>query len=233
MITRFNPSVTGALHLGHIYTLLVNERLSHQQGGKCFVRFDDTSQGIQIEMEHKERIEPIIENQTKDIEWLGIEIDGWQLQSDFVSNHADDFIRLRKELTDPYPHTMPISIRMGANWMPYPYTPYQTAERVVMDHDLGVTHLIRGDDFFLEYSLYYYFCDTFQFPMPEYILLPRLLNCRGDNISKTNGKYTIAELRGDGYSPKDIIKLIEKACLNWCPNGWSLYNLKREPRLEI
>jgi glutamyl/glutaminyl-tRNA synthetase len=235
IVTRFNPSATGNLHLGHIYTLLVNERLAHQQDGKCFVRFDDTSQAITIEMNDKEkgRVPQIIRSQVSDIDWLGIKIDGWMRQTDFVAKRKQNFDELRKHLVDPYPHRMPISIRMGSKWMPYPYAPYQTAERVLMDKYFGVTHLIRGDDFFCEYSLYYYFCDTFNFHMPEYILLPRLVNCRGENISKTNGGYTIAELRSDGYTPEDVIRMIEKACLIWPPNGWSIYNLKREPRLSI
>jgi glutamyl/glutaminyl-tRNA synthetase len=235
IVTRLNPSVSGAIHIGHCYCALVNERLAHQNGGKFYVRFDDTSQGITIDMNDKERkrVPNIINNMKADIDWLGIKVDGWTVQSDFVSKRADNLARLREYLIDPYPHRMPISIRMGNEWIPYPYTPYQTAERVLMDKYLGVTHLIRGDDFFLEYSLYYYFCDEFNFPMPEYILLPRLLNCRGENISKTNGSYTIAELRSNGYTSDDVIKMIEDACLIWPPNGWSIYNLKRDPRLKI
>lgn len=235
IVTRLNPSVSGAIHIGHCYCALVNERLAHQSDGKFYVRFDDTSQGVTIVMSDKEqkRIPNIIDNMKADIEWMGITVDDWSYQSDFVSSHAEDFAKLRKELVDPYPPKMPISIRMGFDWIPYPYTPYQTAERVLMDKHLGITHLIRGDDFFLEYSHYYSFCDTFGVPMPEYILLPRLTNCRGESISKTNGGYTIAEMRSNGYSSYEVLKLIEDACLIWPPNGWSLHNLKREPRLNI
>ena len=51
-ITRFNPSTNGGLHLGHIYALLVNERFAHDRDGMFYVRFDDTSQAIMIEMEN-------------------------------------------------------------------------------------------------------------------------------------------------------------------------------------
>lgn len=233
-ITRFNPSVTGNIHLGHAYCLLVNEKFAHHANGKFYIRFDDTSQAIYIEMEHRERLGQILENQQKDMEWLGLKVDGWQKQSDMQDDIRDELLyHYHFEMSDPYPHTMPVSIRMGADWIPYPYTPYQTAERVLMDHHLGVSHLIRGDDFFIEYALYHYFCDVFHIKMPEYILLPKLENIEGKNISKTAGGYTLTELRGKGYTPEDVIGLLEEACLSWRWNGWSLYNLKQSPRLGI
>jgi len=233
IITRFNPSATGPLHLGHIYSLLVNEQFAHQANGKFYVRFDDTSPTINIEMEHPERVPTIIEAQREIIEWLGIKVDGWQKQSDILEEvHA--LMKPRYAiLNDPYPHYLPVSIRLGNTWEPYPYAPYQTAERVIMDRMLNITHVIRGEEFLTEYSLYRYFCDIFNYPYPQFICLPRLTSKYGRNISKTNGGYTIAELRGNGYTAKEIISLLEHACLNWYRNGWSLYNLKVEPRLDI
>lgn len=238
IVTRLSPTTNGNLHMGHLFTLLVNERIAHQNGGKFYVRFDNTSQAITICMndEQRKHVPEIIANQRKDIEWLGIEVDGWQIQSEMENDRKLIKSMMHNRdlpIFDPFPARMPYSIRLGAEWQPYPYTPYQTAERTLMDYNLGVTHLIRGDDFPLEYTLYAFFCDLFSFPFPEYILLPRLVDKYGRNISKTNGGYTIAELRGDGYTPQDIIGLVERACLIWPANGWTLYNLKKEPRLEI
>jgi glutamyl/glutaminyl-tRNA synthetase len=230
--TRFNPSANGNLHLGHIYSLLINERFAHDSEGHFYIRFDDTSQAINIEMEYPEKVPAIIEAQKETIEWLGIKVDGWQKQSDILEEvHA--LMQPRYAiLHDPYPHYLPISIRLGNTWTPYPYTPYQTAERVVMDRMLNITHVIRGEEFMTEYSLYRYFCDIFNYPYPQFICLPRLVSKCGD-ISKTNGGYTIAELRGNGYKAQEIISLLEHACLNWYHNGWSLYNLKSNPKIDL
>lgn len=232
IITRWNPSANGALHLGHIYSLLVNKHFAHDSGGKFHVRFDDTSQAITIEMEHPERTDEIIKHQIEDIKWLGINVDSWQKQSDILEEAHEKMQPRYAILQDPYPHYLPTSIKFGNNWIPYPYTPFQTAERVVMDKMLGITHIIRGEEFLTEYSLYCYFCEIFDYPKPEFIFLPRLHSKCGD-ISKTNGGYKIAELRANGYTPKEIIHLLEVACLNWYGNGWSIYNLKQNPRLEI
>lgn len=41
-VTRFAPSPTGFIHIGGLFTALVNERLAHQSGGVVFLRIEDT-----------------------------------------------------------------------------------------------------------------------------------------------------------------------------------------------
>ncbi|HBM39959.1 MAG TPA: tRNA glutamyl-Q(34) synthetase GluQRS, partial [Sulfitobacter sp.] len=40
--TRFAPSPTGPLHLGHAYSALVAHDMARAQGGSFFLRFEDT-----------------------------------------------------------------------------------------------------------------------------------------------------------------------------------------------
>lgn len=42
MVTRFAPSPTGFLHIGGVFTSLVDERCAHQSGGVCYLRIEDT-----------------------------------------------------------------------------------------------------------------------------------------------------------------------------------------------
>ena len=42
MVTRFAPSPTGFLHIGGVFTSLVNERCAHQTGGVLMLRIEDT-----------------------------------------------------------------------------------------------------------------------------------------------------------------------------------------------
>jgi len=112
----------------------------------------------------------------------------------------------------------------------YPYTPTLTAQKVLMDYGQGVNLLVRGLDLLSEYSLYAHYCRQFGLPEPEHVYTPRLLSYRGD-ITKTNGGYKIAELRANGYTAEDVRELLAKACLHVLPNGWTLDNLRTEPRL--
>lgn len=234
IVTRFNPTTNGNLHLGHIYSLLVNEKFAHNNNGKFIVRFDDESPpAMMIPYDKRKKL---IAHQREDIEWLNIDVDEWQVQSEIhhqvILNLESVGYETMEDVAEGY-HILPTNVRMlGTGWLPYPYVPQQTAERVMMDHMIGVTHLIRGEEFFGEFSLYSYFCEKFKLYIPQFIFLPRLTSGSGD-ISKTCGGYTIAEFRGEGYSPLEVKNMIAKAALYWAANGWDLHNLRPNPRINI
>lgn len=48
MVTRIGPSPTGFIHIGNIYTGLINERLAHQTGGIFYVRIEDTDKKREV-----------------------------------------------------------------------------------------------------------------------------------------------------------------------------------------
>lgn len=233
--TRFSPTLNGQLHFGHAFTMLVNEYIAHSTGGKFFIRFEDIDYLVRIQT--KEKTEAIRKSQIEDIDWLGLSVDGWQVQSEELYA-VKEFLEIPKNKAfmiyekDCLDFVTPLVIRMGTDWAAIPYVPQQTAERVVMDYNLGITHVIRGDDFVTEYSLYGYFCDRFGFPFPQHVFLPRLASIYGD-ISKTHGGYKIADFRNEGYSAKELKRLITKACVIYPENGFELYNIKSNPRLNI
>lgn len=47
--TRFAPSPTGFMHIGGLYTALINCLYAKQNGGVCFLRIEDTDQKRQVE----------------------------------------------------------------------------------------------------------------------------------------------------------------------------------------
>ncbi|MCL2815512.1 MAG: glutamate--tRNA ligase, partial [Oscillospiraceae bacterium] len=47
-VTRFAPSPTGFLHLGNLWSSLIDERLAHQSGGVFYLRLEDTDQKREI-----------------------------------------------------------------------------------------------------------------------------------------------------------------------------------------
>lgn len=230
IVTRLNPTTNGPLHLGHLFTLMVNEHYAHDNGGKFIVRFDDTSGVTQLIPEEKR--ERIKKEQEEIINWLGVKVDTWQTQSVYTPEIRTKLFMKCKPIPDDPDPELPLFIRMGTTWLPYPYQAYQTAERVWLDNMIGATHIIRGEDFVTEYALYRYFCDLFKLPAPHFVFLPRLMG-KFNDISKTNGGYTIAEMRGKGYSADDLKELMASAVLNWPTYGWHLYNIKPNPRIDI
>lgn len=67
IITRFAPSPTGHLHVGGIRTAIFNWAFARKNGGKFYLRIDDTDQDRHVE----EAVHQIFD----DFKWLGIDYD--------------------------------------------------------------------------------------------------------------------------------------------------------------
>lgn len=224
-ITRFNPSVNANLHLGHLYTALVNEALSVD--GKFYVRFDDTLPNDLVDY-GAERMARVREHQEEDLRWLGLNV------TEYISQ-ADALEEVRKIIKP-----LGLSDYDGRSSTPefiadsficmYPAVPLITAEKVVFDHMIGINLLIRGMDLMTEYALYQYFCEKLGYEAPRHVYLPRLGWTHG-NMSKQLGGLFISDLRAEGYTPDEVRSMVAKAALKWHLNGWSLLNLKGSPIL--
>jgi len=68
LISRFAPSPTGPLHLGHAYSALLAHRCARERGGAFLLRIEDIDPGRARE----EHVDGIVE----DLAWLGIDWDG-------------------------------------------------------------------------------------------------------------------------------------------------------------
>jgi glutamyl-Q tRNA(Asp) synthetase len=79
-VLRFAPSPNGALHLGHAYSALMNQRLAAETGGGLILRIEDLDSG---------RCKPEFEAAiVDDLAWLGVRFPApWRRQSE----HRDDY----------------------------------------------------------------------------------------------------------------------------------------------
>lgn len=89
IITRFAPSPTGELHLGHAYSALLAYEFANNNDAKFILRFED------IDLT---RVRPqFYRNIEIDLEWLGIEWEGVPLrQSQHFSDYKRDLELLQK-----------------------------------------------------------------------------------------------------------------------------------------
>lgn len=79
-LTRFAPSPTGYLHLGHAFSALFAERAARQAGGRFLLRIEDIDEG---------RCRPAYEAAIReDLAWLGLRWDGPVRRQ---SEHLDDY----------------------------------------------------------------------------------------------------------------------------------------------
>lgn len=86
-ITRFAPSPTGRLHIGHAYSAFFAYRLAKESGGKFILRIED----IDPERCQKEFEDGIYE----DLAWLGLD---WEKpvrrQSDYMQDYNKALTKL-------------------------------------------------------------------------------------------------------------------------------------------
>ena len=66
-VTRFAPSPTGRLHLGHAYSAVLGHSVARESGGRFLLRIEDLDQG----RSRPEFVDGIYE----DLKWLGLEWD--------------------------------------------------------------------------------------------------------------------------------------------------------------
>jgi glutamyl/glutaminyl-tRNA synthetase len=224
VVTRFNPSANGPLHLGHAYMALVNEAYARECGGRFIVRFDD-SHPLYIRTLGQDRIDRLVGEQQTDLEWLGINADVYIRQKDIVAEIEEQIEfgkwRVFKEESLPW-------VADDTFFLSYPFTSQLTIEKVLMDNKEHITHLIRGVDLLSEFSLYQYCCLCLDLPLPRHIYLPRLKWQRG-NMSKSTGARFIGEMRSAGYTPEEVRGMLESSCLHNPAFGWSIENIKPEP----
>lgn len=88
-ITRFAPSPTGLLHVGHAYSALFAHRLAQQAGGQFLLRIEDIDP-LRCQAQFEDAI-------FEDLAWLGL---SWQQpvrrQSDHMDTYAGALARLEK-----------------------------------------------------------------------------------------------------------------------------------------
>jgi glutamyl-Q tRNA(Asp) synthetase len=90
VVTRFAPSPTGRLHLGHAYSAVLADDFARSRGGAFLLRIEDIDPG----RSRAEHVDAIIE----DLAWLGLEWDGEILfQSERLPLYAQALERLKAD----------------------------------------------------------------------------------------------------------------------------------------
>ncbi len=87
-VSRFAPSPTGFLHIGNLRTAIFNYMVTKKNDGKFILRIDDTDK----DRSHQHFIDQI----KSDLEWLGLEWDQLEMQSDRIDLYESLAKRLRE-----------------------------------------------------------------------------------------------------------------------------------------
>jgi glutamyl-tRNA synthetase len=123
-----------------------------------------------------------------------------------AGREIDDFILLRTDMTPTYMLAV-----------------------VVDDHDMGITHVIRGDDHLTNAARQTALINAFGWRVPVYAHIPLILGEDGKKLSKRHGALGVMEYAEMGYLP-------EAMCAYLLRLGWSkgdLDILSRDEALSL
>jgi glutamyl-tRNA synthetase len=229
MRVRFAPSPTGVLHIGGARTALYNWLLARGSGGTFVLRIEDTDR----ERSTPENVDLILNG----LRWLELDWDEgpysqWErrdrhseaidrLAADGHAYEDEGAIRLRVpddgetvvsdvirgDITFPHSAIQDFVIRRSDG------SPLYNLAVAVDDLDMGITHVVRGDDHISNTPRQVMILRALGEEPPVYAHLPLLHGPDGKKLSKRHGAASVQDLRAAGYLPEAVRNYI--ALLGW------------------
>lgn len=109
------------------------------------------------------------------------------------------------------------------------YPTYNFAN-VVDDHLMGITHVVRGNEYLSSAPKYNRLYDAFGWEVPVYVHCPLITNEEHKKLSKRSGHSSYEDLIEQGFLTEAVVNYV--ALLGWCPEDnkeiFSLEELVKE-----
>ncbi|MGY5875149.1 MAG: glutamate--tRNA ligase family protein [Candidatus Thorarchaeota archaeon] len=233
--TRFNPTPSGELHLGHLFVAMVNHDEARRSKGTFAVRIDDSNQYWNHTL-GKDLTDQYCAEYKQQLSFF-LTIDRWERQSLMPTIQE---IRGDHPLFDTLGEESWMNDKI-CEWIPdsnihmYPYQPLLTVEKVLWDFYEGINWLIRGEDIVTETALYQHFVDILGLPRMIHTYLPRLraegredLRQGGFNLSKTKGNYQLQK-QIDYFGVEQTLEQLKQCCLIDPSSNFYVENVKWNP----
>lgn len=97
------------------------------------------------------------------------------------------------------------------------YPTYNFAH-IVDDYDMGVTHVMRGEEFISSVPKFLSLYDALEIAWPQFVTLPPIMGPDGKKkLSKRDGAKDMLEYAEDGYLPEAMRNFL--ALIGWNPGG--------------
>ena len=88
---------------------------------------------------------------------------------------------------------------------------------VVDDHTMGITHVVRGNEYLSSTPKYNLLYEAFGWEVPTYIHCSPVMKDQTTKLSKRNGDASFEDLLAKGYLKDAVVNFI--ALLGWAPKG--------------
>ncbi|QQG37575.1 MAG: glutamate--tRNA ligase [Candidatus Kaiserbacteria bacterium] len=244
VITRFPPSPTGFFHIGSARTALFNHLFTAHAGGTMYLRFEDTDQK-RSKKEYEDdilaglawlRIPYELPKVFRQSERTSLYKDA--LQSLIEANKA--YVSKEPAKDDPTKEVEVVRIKNPGSSITFTDlirgdVTFDTAELgdfviartidaalyhftvVVDDAEMGVTHVIRGEDHISNTARQILILEALGYSRPQYAHIPLILAPDRSKLSKRHGAVSVNEYRAEGFLPEALVNYL--ALLGWNPGG--------------
>ena len=234
---RFAPSPTGYLHIGGARTALFNWLFARHNRGVFILRVEDTDQQRSTE----ESTKAIFDS----MKWLGLDWDEgpyypsqrlsiYKQYAERLVEHGKAFydtdaegrkairFRMQDEITefnDLIHGAITFDAALIEDFVILKADGFPTYNFacVVDDADMGITHIIRGDDHISNTPKQIALYKAFGFKMPEFAHIPMILGEDGSRLSKRHGATSVTEYRDKGYLSHALVNFL--SLLGWSPGN--------------
>ncbi len=230
---RIAPSPTGIPHIGTTRTALFNYLFAKRHEGAFILRIEDTDRA---------RLVPESEKAIREIlTWLGLSWDEEYVQSkrkDIYQEHAlmlqekdmvyedDGALRFRmpKDGVSNWTDSIGEKAISFQNGIQEDFVilkkdgfPTYNFANVVDDHLMGITHVIRGDEFISSTPKHIQLYKAFGWHHPIFAHLPVILGPDHQKLSKRHGAKSALDYRDEGYLKEALLNYM--VLLGWNPGG--------------
>ncbi len=94
---------------------------------------------------------------------------------------------------------------------------------VIDDADMGITHVVRGDDHLNNTPRQLNILSALDLPVPEYAHVPMILGADGSRLSKRHGAVSVMDYREAGYLPEAVLNYMVR--LGWSHGDQELFEV--------
>jgi glutamyl-tRNA synthetase len=102
-------------------------------------------------------------------------------------------------------------------------TPTYNLTVVVDDLDMGLTHVIRGDDHLNNTPRQINILRALGAELPKYAHLPMILGSDGGRLSKRHGAVSVMQYRDEGYLPEALLNYLVR--LGWSHGDQEIFSM--------
>ncbi|ABD46317.1 glutamate--tRNA ligase [Neorickettsia sennetsu] len=239
VVTRFAPSPTGNLHIGGLRTAIFNFLYARRHGGKFLLRIEDTD----LARSNTAYLESILQA----LKWLSLSYDELVYQSVNVNRHREvalellnrgkayhdnGAVRLKVNHDETVKFSDLILGEISADGdsindvviLRSDGSPTYMLAVVVDDHDMGITHIIRGSDHITNTFAQKLIYEGMGWSLPDFAHIPLIHNTHGAKLSKRDGAVDVIDYRTAGILPEAMFNYLLR--LGWSHGDKEIFSIQ-------